>query len=99
MDPLAVAASGVRSAEQRLAASAHNVANLATPAFRPLRVTQTSLEGRGSVARVSQEPHAREVDLAREFLEQAGASLQLRVSLRVLGAAAETRGRLVDLLA
>lgn len=99
MDPLSIAASGMRSAEIRLAASAHNVANLTTPSFRPLRVHQTSLEGGGSVASARQEPVAREVDLTREFVDQILASLQFNASLRVLSVSSETRGRLVDLLA
>ena len=99
MDPLAVAASGMRSAELRLAASAHNVANLTTPSFRPLRVSQASVAGGGSVASLDQEAAAREVDLARELVEQSRASLQFGASLRVMSVASETRGRLVDLFA
>jgi flagellar basal body rod protein FlgG len=99
MDPLAVAATGIRSAEVRLAASAHNVANLNTPSFRPLRVHQSALEGGGSVARAQQAPLPEDVDLAREFVAQIQASLQLRGSLRVFAAATETRGSLLDLLA
>lgn len=99
MDPLSVAASGMRSAEVRLGASAHNVANLTNESFRPLRVEQSSLKGGGSVACARQESHPREVDLARELVEQSRASLQFDASLRAFSAASETRGRLVDLLA
>lgn len=99
MDPLTIAASGIRSAEVRLAASAHNVANFNTPDFRPLRVKQASVAGGGSVAHACQEPVAREVDLAREFVEQARAGHQFTASLRVLSASLETRGLLVDMLA
>jgi flagellar hook protein FlgE len=98
MDALAVAASGVRSAEVRLAASAHDVANLTTPSFRPLRADQTALAEGGSVVHVSQEPAPREVDLARELVEQMLAALQLKGSLRVLATASELRGQLVDLV-
>lgn len=99
MDALHIAATGVRSAEVRLAASAHNVANLTTLAFRSLRVNQSALEGGGSVARAQQSPLPEEVDLLHEFVEQMRASLQFRGSLRVLDAAFETQGSLVDLLA
>lgn len=99
MDPLTIAASGMRSAELRLAASAHNVANFTTPAFRPLRATQTSVEAGGSVATVRQSPVPEEVDLAREFVDQILASVQYTASLRVISAVSETRGALVDLFA
>ena len=99
MDPLVIAASGMRSAELRLAASAHNVANLGTPSFRPLRVTQTSIHEGGSVAHQRQEPHAREVDLAHEILEQIRASSQFEASLRVYAVASGTQGYLIDLFA
>ena len=99
MDPLAIAASGVRSAELSLFASAHNVANSATASFRPLRVDQASVEGGGSVAHLRQAPHGQEVDLARELIGQARAASQLRASLGVFAMASDTRGHLVDLLA
>ncbi len=53
------AVSGMRSAEARLATSAHNVANLGTPAFRPLRGTQESVEGGGSRVLAGQEVQSR----------------------------------------
>ncbi len=99
MDPLAIAASGIRSAETRLAASAHNVANLGTRSFRPLTATQTAVRGGGSAVYVRQEPLPREVELPRELVEQIRAASQLRASLRVLAVAAETRGHLIDVLA
>lgn len=99
MDPLAVAASGMRSAELRLAASAHNVANLVTEDFRPLRADQRSLPGGGSEVQVRQEPDPRPVDWIREFVEQVHAKHQHSASARVFAVAAETRGQLVDLFA
>jgi flagellar hook protein FlgE len=99
MDPLTIAASGMRSAELRLGASAHNVANLNTPDFRPLRAHQSSRAGGGSQVRVVQEARPQAVDLAREIVEQMLAKLQHGASLRVLVTASETRGSLVDLLA
>ena len=99
MDPLTIAVSGVRSAEVRLASSAHNVANLTTDSFRPLRTEQTSVAGGGSVARLRQETQPRPVELTHEILEQIRASLQFKASLRVFATTAEMRGQLVDLLA
>jgi len=82
-----------------MVASAHNVANLTTSAFRPLRVTQESLAEGGSLARLEREQHAQEVDLVREILEQSRATLQYRASVAFLARASETHGSLVDLLA
>lgn len=99
MDSLSIAASGIRSAEVRMAASAHNVANLMTDSFRPLRVAQTSVASGGSTAHVHREPDAREVDLLHEIVQQMQASHQFNASLRFFETASEMRGRLVDLLA
>lgn len=99
MGALEIAATGMRSAEVRLGASAHNVANLTTADFRPLRTVQTALEGGGSVAVSRQEAQPREVDYAREVVEQLLAASQFRASLRVFAVAAENDRHLVDLLA
>jgi len=99
MDPLSTALSGLRSAELRMGVSAHNVANFNTPDFRPLRAIQSSVKSGGSVAHVVHEPDPQEVDLAREFVEQIRAAAQFKASLVSLTTTAETRGRVVDLLA
>ena len=99
MDSMAIGLSGVRSASVHVAASAHNVANLLTPAFRPLRVVQTTAPGGGSEARAVQEPDPRPVDLPREIVGQMQAGLQFRASLRVIETSESTTGRLIDLFA
>jgi len=99
MDAFSVAASGLRSAELRLSASAHNVANLTTPSFRPLRAEQTSVEGGGSSVELRQAASPQEVDLARELIQQILATSQFDASLRVLAVATEMRGQLLDQLA
>ena len=99
MDALAVAVSGVRSAETRLFASAHNVANLATPSFRPLRTLQTSVEGGGSMATLERSPIEGAVSLAHEIAEQIRASTQFNASLRVLAVGSQLRGHLINLVA
>ena len=103
--PLGIALSGIQSAQARIGASAHNIANLQTPGFRPLRAHQTSVAsqasglGGGSQVHVAQEPAPREVDLARELLDQMLAGHQLMANLRVAGSLNELRGTLVDLFA
>ena len=99
MGALRIAASGVRAAELRMAASAHNVANLTTPDFRPLRTVQRSSPAGGAVASSFQEPAPRPVELARELVDQMLAAAQLRASLRVFVVDAEVRGSLLDLFA
>ncbi len=99
MDPLSIAASGMRAAELRMATSAHNVANLGTPAFRALEVRQSAVPGGGVSARVHSADTPQEPDLLREYLAQFEPPLQFEASARVFEAAAEMSGTLVDLLA
>ena len=97
MSALGIAASGMRSAELRLAVSAHNVANWTTPSFRPLRADQSSVAGGGSAVEVRQLADPEEVDLARELIDQILARVQFQASAGVFATAAEIRGTLLDL--
>ncbi len=99
IDGLSAALSGIHSAERRVAASAHNVANLQTEDLRPLRATQSTAPGGGSQVHVHQEAEARPVHLARELALQMLAGVQFQASLRVLEVEGDLRGRLVDLRA
>ena len=98
MDISAIAVSGMRSAERRLAASAHNVANFTTEEFHPLSVRQVSTEP-GSAAQVERAETPRPVDLVREFSEQIRAAHQFKASLRVLGVSQDLHGATIDLFA
>ena len=98
VEALSAALSGIQAASTRQAASAHNVANLTSDEFRPLRVTQAERAGGGTRARVQRTPQPEEVDLARESVEQIRARVQLEASVGVIRAEAETKGSLVDLL-
>lgn len=99
VDVLSIALSGMRSAETRLAASAHNVANFSTEGFRPLRIHASTLEGGGSTSRAEAVALPEDVDLARELVDQMLAGHQFEASLRVLGAGAEMLGRVLDVFA
>ena len=99
MDTLGIAMSGLHSAEVRLAASAHNVANLTTEGFRPVRVVQEEGAFGGSRARVDRAADPVPVDLVHEMLEQSRASLQYTASARLFVVESELRGQLADLLA
>ena len=89
----------MQSARVGISTSAHNVANLLSEDFRPLRAEQSSSAAGGSSVRVSQAPEPRQVDLAREIVSQIQSSTQYTASLRVLEVGADMRGELIDLLA
>lgn len=99
MDVLSVALTGMQGAETRLAVSAHNVANLLTGDFRPLRATQSTAPGGGSQVRVDPSASPGRTSLVRETVDQMLASTQYTASARVFAVGAEMRGQLVDLLA
>ncbi len=94
-----IARSGLQSAGTRLATSAHNVANLLTRDFEPLRADSVSLAGGGVETRVSGSGAASGVDLVREVVDQIEASTQYTASLRVLEVGRDLRGSLLDVLA
>jgi flagellar hook protein FlgE len=96
-DVFSIAISGFQSATLRLGASAHNLANLNTEDFRPLRTEQVALESGGSAAVNTQSPEPEEVDIAHEFVEQIRARFQAEASLGVLSGVLQTHGRLIDL--
>lgn len=99
MSAMKIAVSGIHAAEVRMAASAHNLANLTTRDFHPLRVTQRSSPAGGVEAEAFREPAPREVDVARELVDQMLAATQLEASLRVIATGADVRGSLLDLFA
>ena len=100
MGAMDIAVTGMASAEVRLAASAHNVANLVTERVHPLRTTQLSVgEQSGSVALSRQTALPELVDTAEELVQQVLASLQYRASARVVQTDAAMRGSLLDLFA
>ena len=98
MNALAIGLSGLQSAEVRLAASAHNVANLTTEGFRPVRTIQEEGATGGSTARIAQVRRPAEVDLVHEAVERSRASLQYTASLRLITVDTDLRGQLADLL-
>jgi len=99
MDTANIAVSGIQAGLVRLANAAHNVANLTTPDFQPLRTHQASIAGGGTRALSQRESRPAELDLAFELVESLRAAHATRASLRVLGIEAELSGSLVDLVA
>jgi len=99
MDTLSIAASGLGSAELRLSAAAHNVANLRTESFHPVRVVQQAALSGGSTARIEQSANPASVDLIHQTLEQSRATIQYTASLRLIAVEDDLRGQLASLLA
>lgn len=99
MDTSGIALSGMRSAQTRVAVSAHNVANLLTSDFRPQRPVQTSRASGGAEVAVATSATAEPVSLEREIVDQIAAKTQFKASARVLEADLEMRGSLLDILA
>ena len=99
IDTFSAALSGLESSTTRQAVSAHNVANLNSDGFRPLRAEQSERRGGGSQAMVSQADDPEPVELSREIVEQIRARVQFEASLGVLRTSSELTGQLVDLLA
>jgi len=99
MDALSVGASSLDSAELRLSAAAHNVANLGTEPFHPVQVVQQAALAGGSTARIEKAAKPASVDLVHQMLEQSRASIQYTASLRLIAAEDDLRGQLANLLA
>jgi hypothetical protein len=96
---VANALSGISSAARTREVASHNVANLLTEDFRPLRSHQTERQGGGSQVLVERAERPESVDLAAEFVRSDVASLQAKASLRLIDAELELTGKLVDILA
>ena len=84
IDAFSAALSGIRSSTTRQAVSAHNVANLTSEEFRPLRTQQAERQGGGSEARVVRAAEPEPVELSHEIVEQIRARVQFEASLGVL---------------
>lgn len=89
----------MKSASVSVATSANNVANLLTDDFRPQRADQRSLKGGGSAATVRTADSPGPVQLEREIIGQMQASTQYTASARVVSAASEMTGSLLDVFA
>lgn len=89
------AQSGLRVAQQRLDASAHNVANQQTPGFRRQQVQQQSLPDNGGVQAQTARA-APGMQLEQEAVEQISASYAYLANLQVLRTNDRMAGSLLD---
>ncbi|MFQ5514898.1 MAG: flagellar basal body rod protein [Myxococcota bacterium] len=94
---LSIALSGIEAAEQRIGTASHNVANLLTDDFHPLRTTQSARASGGVSTRTERSEDPAEVSLAHELVGAELASVQARASLRVADVELDLLGRLIDL--
>lgn len=89
-----IAQSGMHVAQQRLDASAHNVANQQTAGFRRQQVAQQAVPEGGVSAQTVRGPEG--VALEQEAVEQISASYAYLASLQVLRTNDRMQGTLLD---
>lgn len=89
--------SGIEAAKRRIGASSHNVANMLTEDFRPLRAFGEDVAGGGARTVVEQAGTPAPVDLAREFVESDLAVVAGKASARVMETELELLGSVLDL--
>ena len=99
IDGLGSALAGLRSAVETRNVASHNIANLQTEDFRPLRARQVEARNGDPSVIVDQADAPEEVDLARELVSGLVSDVQARASLRVIDDTLDGVGRLVDELA
>ncbi|WP_343629799.1 flagellar basal body protein [Roseateles sp.] len=94
---LSTALSGMSAANERLRASANNVANTSTPGYRRERIeAQTAEDGNGVTTQVVKLPEPG-ADLAADVVEQKSATYAFVGNLRVLQTQIRAEGALLDI--
>ena len=94
---VSISLSGMRAAQAALGASAHNIANLATPGLRREQVSQSTVVGGGvtaAVGRADAPGHAIEADMVNQLVARNRLVANLAVFSRgdqMLGALLDTR--------
>lgn len=99
VDALSASVSGSRSGVRRLGVASHNVANLLTERFDPLRTVQISRAEGGSETLVERSGNPIPVDVALELVEASLGRLQSEASLRVATTQLDLLGSLIDIKA
>lgn len=95
---LSTALSGISAANERMRASAHNVANASTANFRRERVEAATTEDGGVSTTVTRLPTPGS-DLAADLVEQKSATYAYIANLRVLQTQLRPEGALLDVQA
>ena len=99
IDALSVAMTGITSASRRIDVASHNLANIQTEGFVPLRSRQSSVAEAGSEVDISRVEQPAQPDIASEIIGMSVAALQARASMRVIETELERIGTLLDIKA
>ncbi len=91
----AISLSGMRAGQTALDASAHNIANLATPGFRRELVTNSAMAGGGVTASLSQATQTGNA-IETDFVGQLVAKNQFLANLAVFKTHDQMMGALLD---
>lgn len=92
----AIASSGLHAAQQRLNASAHNIANLGTDGMHRLRVDQTEAPATGGVLATTEREPEPGVSLQQEMLAQHDVTYSFQANLKTIKAQDALLGTLLD---
>lgn len=95
---LSTAMSGISAAQERLRASAHNVANLETQGAKPVQVDM-STQPEGGVRAQQRQSEQVGISAERELVEQRAATYTFVANLRVLQTQLRAEGTLLDIQA
>ncbi len=96
-DATFVALSGIAAGQKRLQGSSHNLANLLTEDFHPVRTSQEEVAEGGTRATQERAQQPEPVSIANELINQELAALQVRASIRAVDTALKTLGGLLDI--
>lgn len=96
---LSIGSSGMQAAQTRLTASASNVANMNTPGFRRVEVSQTAAQDGAGVTTRVQRSTQEGVAPEQEAVEQIAATYAFKASLQVVRAQDQMMGSLLDVKA
>jgi flagellar basal body rod protein FlgC len=90
------AVSGMRLAESKLAASAHNTANTLTDGFARVQAEGAEARDGGVEVNISSLPPESGPDPVAEIIEQKSAAVMYRANLKVVKTAEEMIGEILD---
>ncbi|MFO1217947.1 MAG: flagellar basal body protein [Burkholderiaceae bacterium] len=90
-----IALSGLQAAQQRMGASAHNIANAQTPGFHRQLVQQQASPDGGVATQLAGSPLEGD-SLAEDIVAMKSAALEFKANLRVLRTQDQLLGSLLD---
>ena len=94
-----IAQSGLRAAQARLDASAHNTANMNTPGFRRLRAEPSEVAGQGGVTTAVQRAPQAGTALEQDVVDRMSATYAFKANLQMLQTEDRMMGALLNVRA